>query len=97
MEIEAIKSSLIAADTQFIGAQAPNQVSFIDFVEAGVKSVNDDIVSATDLVDKFARGEGVQTDELMIALEQAQLSLKLAVEVKNKLTAAYQELFRMQV
>jgi flagellar hook-basal body complex protein FliE len=72
-------------------------VGFKDIIISGLTKVNDDIQAAKTLSEKYALGEPVPVDQLMISLGQAQLSLKLTVEVKNKLTAAYQELFRMQI
>lgn len=72
-------------------------VNFSDVMVGGLTKINDDIQAAKTLSEKFALGESVPVDELMMSLGQAQLSLKLAVEVKNKLTSAYQELFRMQI
>ena len=96
MQIEAIKALQVPAEIQPSNLHIPS-VSFTDVLGDGVQQINTDLRLADDLISRYARGENVDTDELMIALEQAQLSLKLAVEVKNKLTSAYQELFRMQV
>ncbi|MCV2885316.1 flagellar hook-basal body complex protein FliE [Aestuariibacter sp. AA17] len=96
MEIQPINLIEQKAISALEQTTAP-QPTFLSHIENGLQSVNQDLVTASDLVERYAQGEAIQTDELMIALEQAQLSLKLAVEVKNKLTAAYQELFRMQV
>ena len=44
-----------------------------------------------------AAGENVAPHTLMIAMEEAQMSLMLTVEVRNKVVEAYQELMRMQL
>ncbi|GGI67579.1 hypothetical protein GCM10007978_01540 [Shewanella hanedai] len=97
MEVEAIEIiGSLSEKMQVTSSQVPES-SFVDLIGEGVNKVSKDLNLASELVEKYARGEQVEVDEIMIAMEQAQLSLKLAVEVKNKLTAAYQELFRMQV
>ncbi|MBA4151905.1 MAG: flagellar hook-basal body complex protein FliE, partial [Acinetobacter sp.] len=35
--------------------------------------------------------------ELVMAMEQAKLSMQMAVEIRNRLIDAYQELTRMQI
>jgi flagellar hook-basal body complex protein FliE len=96
MEIEAIRALEVTSNIPLAPSQLP-EVSFVEMLGDGVHKVSNDMNVANELVEKFARGEPIAVDEVMVAMEQAQLSLKLAVEVKNKLTAAYQELFRMQV
>ena len=46
---------------------------------------------------KFATGESDNLHELMITLEEAKIALSLAVEVRNKILDAYQEILRMQI
>lgn len=45
----------------------------------------------------FALGEPIATHDLVLSMEQAKLTLQLAVEVRNRLVDGYQELVRMQV
>jgi len=52
---------------------------------------------ASALLSAFAVGEPVSSHELVIAMEQAKLSVQLAVEVRNRLVDAYQELTRLQI
>jgi flagellar hook-basal body complex protein FliE len=42
-------------------------------------------------------GQGVSLHQAMIAMEEANVSLQLMIEVRNKLLESYQELMRMQV
>jgi flagellar hook-basal body complex protein FliE len=53
--------------------------------------------SAGEQATKLAAGESVDLHDVMIAQEWASLSLDLAVQVRNKLVEAYQEVMRMQV
>ena len=46
---------------------------------------------------KLVTGESDNLHELMISLEEAKLALQLAVEVRNKILDAYQEILRMQI
>jgi flagellar hook-basal body complex protein FliE len=46
--------------------------------------------------DKFILGQ-VNVDQLMIASEQATLSLQLTTQIRNKVIEAYQEIMRTQI
>ena len=45
----------------------------------------------------FARGDSIEVHRVMIAAEQAKMQLMLAVEIRNKILQAYQDLQRIQV
>lgn len=45
----------------------------------------------------FIKGEDVDIHEVMFAGQEAKLSLQFAVEVRNKIIEAYQEINRMQL
>ena len=53
--------------------------------------------SAISKVENVIAGEDVELHTLMIELEVAKLQMQLAVEIRDKLVEAYQELSRMQV
>ena len=42
-------------------------------------------------------GEPRDVHEVMIAMEKAGISLRLMVQVRNKILAAYEEIMRLQV
>lgn len=46
---------------------------------------------------KLAAGEPVELHEVMLATEKANLAFELAVQVRNKVVEAYQEVMRMQI
>ncbi|MBI3967327.1 MAG: flagellar hook-basal body complex protein FliE [Chloroflexi bacterium] len=45
----------------------------------------------------LAAGEPVELHEVMLAQDRANLDFSLAVQVRNKLVDAYQEIMRMQI
>lgn len=59
--------------------------------------VNQDLVRADEAVKGLAAGESENLHQVMIALEEARLSLQLVAQVRNRLLDAYQEVLRMQV
>ena len=48
-------------------------------------------------VTALATGEKVSLHETMIAMEQADVSFRMMMQVRNKIVEAYQEILRMQV
>ena len=52
---------------------------------------------ADELTARLARGEPVELHEVIIATEKVQLALDLAVQLRNRVVEAYQEIMRMPV
>ncbi len=46
---------------------------------------------------QLATGEPIELHEVMLAQDRASLSLQLAIQVRNKLVEAYQDIMRMQI
>ena len=72
-------------------------VSFQDMFDKALQNLNDKQLNANQTVEKYLTGEVQDMHTVMLAMGQARLSMQLAVEVRNKLVEAYQELSRMQV
>lgn len=62
-----------------------------------LNKVNDKQIQSENTTDKFIKGDDVDIHQVMLKTEEAKLSLQLAVQVRNKLLEAYQEINRMQV
>src|SRR5580698_1635272 len=85
-----------------IGIQSPGAASSPG---AGFSSVLTDAISkvesfqnnATDSVNKFLSGEGEELHKVALASQQADLSLQLFMQVRNKVVTAYNQVMQMQV
>lgn len=76
---------------------AAGGLSFGQLVNEGLQGVNQRLmVSQTDL-QQLALGESRSLHEVMIRLEESRVSFQLAMQVRNRLLEAYQEVMRMQV
>ncbi|NLJ56934.1 MAG: flagellar hook-basal body complex protein FliE [Firmicutes bacterium] len=62
-----------------------------------LQKVNQQQLNAAKAVQELAAGELEDLHQVMIATEQARLSLQLAVQVTNKAVEAYKEITRMQI
>lgn len=79
----------------------PNQsatpsVNFSDVLMGALKDVNSAQINADDAVQSLAAGEA-NIQDTMIALQKADVSMKLMLEVRNKVLEAYQEVMRTQI
>ncbi|MGC8828570.1 MAG: flagellar hook-basal body complex protein FliE [Verrucomicrobiia bacterium] len=71
--------------------------SFENLLTNFVNQVNEKQNVADATVKGLLSGQEVSLHQAVIAMEEANLSFSLMVEVRNKLVEAYQELMRMQI
>ncbi len=71
--------------------------SFSTLLQQAMESLNAQFQAADQGAMQLAAGEPVDLHTVTIAMEQAELSLSLALQVRNKLLEAYQEVMRMNV
>lgn len=88
----SIGSLLPAATPQTTPAGQP----FADALHKLVDRVEATGAQANDAVGRMLEGSG-DVHEAMIALQQADTTFQLAMQVRNKLLQAYQEIMRMPV
>lgn len=74
------------------GAAPP--ASFADTLGQAIQAVDKTQLAADDQATKVANGGG-NLHEMSLALEKADVSMRLAVKVRNKLLDAYNEIMRM--
>nr|WP_232228351.1 MULTISPECIES: flagellar hook-basal body complex protein FliE [Paenibacillus] len=75
-------------------AQAIKQ--FSSYLNNALEGVAAQEANAQQVNNQFLLGK-VNADEMMIASEQALLSLQLTTQVRNKVIEAYQEIMRTQI
>lgn len=79
-----------------MSAGAPSK-DFSALLTDGISRLNDATTSASEMLASFSVGNNVAPHDLVIAMEQAKLSMQLAVEIRNRLVDAYQEITRLQI
>ncbi|MBP2001123.1 flagellar hook-basal body complex protein FliE [Paenibacillus shirakamiensis] len=77
---------------------SPNDTvqNFSSFLKNAIDSVAGQEENAKIMGDKYMTGK-VNMDQVMVASEQALLSLQLTSQVRNKVIEAYQEIMRIQM
>ncbi|WP_102400933.1 flagellar hook-basal body complex protein FliE [Haloimpatiens massiliensis] len=74
-----------------------DNLNFENFLKEKLDSVNEKQIKAEETTQNFITGEEKNIHNVMVNTAEAKLSLDMAIEVRNKIVEAYQELNRMQV
>ncbi len=63
----------------------------------GVKDINAKQMDAEHAVETLASGGDISVHEVMIAAEKANLSMQMGLQLRNKILAAYNELYNVKI
>jgi flagellar hook-basal body complex protein FliE len=104
MAIDAIPSSSTAlggvtrtgAAAKTAATAASGAGSFSDSLAGLLASVDESAGAANNAVANMVQGTG-EVHEAMIALQRAETTLQLTVQIRNKLVQAYQDVMRMPI
>jgi flagellar hook-basal body complex protein FliE len=77
-------------------ATAPREWGFTETLRGAMDQTKQLQATADIKVAGLLDGSGMDVHSAMIAVEQADLSFQLMMQVRNKIVAAYQEISRMQ-
>lgn len=78
------------------GAKAVDK-SFGDVLNNAINSVDQTEKESINMMQKLATGEVDNIHEVFLATQKAELTLNMALEVKNKVVEAYKEIMRLQL
>ena len=70
---------------------------FLDTLKNAIGKANDVQMQASQAVDALVTGQTQDLHGAMVALQQADVSFQLMMQIRNKLLSAYEEIQRMQV
>ncbi|CAB1241986.1 flagellar hook-basal body complex protein FliE [Clostridium sp. MT-14] len=93
-------NNAISEDGKVDGSTDENDSSISDFasmLKNELDEVNDQQVQADNSTKELIEGDRTDIHNVMLDTEQAKMSLELAVQIRNKLVDAYQELNRTQL
>ncbi len=71
--------------------------TFAEVLQKSFDQVNQHQLQADQAIKELAAGRSKNLHETMLAVERADSSLKLMMQVRNKVLDAYREIMRMQV
>ena len=72
------------------------ELSFSNVLKEELQKVNEKQINSDNAIQGYVKGEK-DIHEVMVASEEAKLSLELAIQVRNKILNAYEEFNKMQV
>jgi flagellar hook-basal body complex protein FliE len=98
-KIDALQSVLAASGTGMVPAKAASGPGgFLDLLKLSLDKVNETQGQAETLTKQFQMNEnGVTLEDAMVSMQKANISFQGAVQVRNKLVAAYHDIMNMQV
>ena len=74
-----------------------DKVNFTDVLNNAVNKVNDSQVKANNDIEALIKGDDITMHEVMLSTQEAQISMQLMLEMRNKLYYAYKELSSVQL
>ncbi len=74
-----------------------DKTQFADVLRNSLEEVDRLQKKADAAIESLATGGAASVHDTMIAMEQADVSFRLMMQVRNKIVEAYQEVLRMQV
>jgi flagellar hook-basal body complex protein FliE len=93
-EVAQIGSKLINNDNKLTEQSNSN---FTDIFKQAIDSVNQSQVNSDNMVQGFIKGEDVAMHDVMLSVQESQMSMQLLLEVRNKFVEAYQEINKVQL
>ncbi len=79
------------------GAAAPAGPAFSDRLKSAIQSVDAKQIQADDKLQAVAAGKDVDLHSTMIALQEADITLRAMVSVRDKVVDAYQQVMNMSI
>ncbi len=95
--VDTIKAPAIDAIKGAEEAQAASSGNFGDYLKASINAVEAVGSAASQSTERFLNGEGEELHQVALAMQKAELSFDLFMQVRNKVVSAYQEVMRMQL
>jgi len=99
MPISAVASVSTAPgiqDPSLAASSQPGEAPFGDLLRNALGGVDQLENQASTAVEGLLRGTGVDVHDAMIATQKAEMGFELALAVRNKAVAAYQQVMNMQ-
>lgn len=104
MSVESVLSQIRAMQDMVAGAQkvpapeAAGKADFAQLLRGSLDQVSNAEHQASQLSRAFEKGDAdVNLQDVMISMQKANISFQTAVQVRNRVVAAYQDMMNMQI
>ncbi|MFM1976573.1 MAG: hypothetical protein RL145_1419 [Pseudomonadota bacterium] len=93
-EVETMTAGAMSSP---VTAAPANLQSFTSLMTNGVADMQAKINHANEMVQAYALDDSIPAHSVMIALEEARISIELGLQVRNRLVEAYRDIMNMQL
>jgi len=94
--LNQVKNNTISTETS--NSNDEDKVNFGQVLKEAVNKVNDAQVSANNDIESLIKGDdNITMHDVMLSTQEAQMSMQLMLEIRNKLYDAYKELSSVQL
>ena len=99
MNIQSIGSSSLLNNIgmQSLEKNIDEKKSFSDVISNAINNVNEKQINADNSIESLIKGDDITMHEVMLSMQESQLSMQLLIEVRNKMGEAYQEINKIQL
>jgi flagellar hook-basal body complex protein FliE len=97
LPVQAVQALDASAPTATAQMARPSPTGFTHWVDHQLEALNSQLLQAEVGVQQLAAGEATNLHDVMLRLEESRLAFQLAVQVRNRVVEAYQDVLRMQV
>ena len=84
-------------DVSGISGEGIKESGFLDMLKSSIQEVNQHQIQSDHAISNLIAGRSKNIHETMLSVERADASLKLMMQVRNKIIDGYREIMRMQV
>lgn len=99
LNIQSIGTSSLLNNISLNEVNSDNNTgtNFSEVLGDAINKVNYAEINANNKIEALIKGEDVSMHEVMLAMQESQLSLQALIEVRNKTVEAYQEISKLQL
>jgi len=92
---QGIKNNVL--NKEQVVSNEESKANFSDVINDAINKVNETQVNANSMIEGLIKGEDVSMHDVMLSVQESQMSMQLMLEVRNKLFDAYQEISKVQL
>lgn len=98
-QIKAITIPTVSVDGAIAGPATGGARSsgFVDSLQKAISKANDIQLEANHATEALMTGQTQNIHQTMVALQEADVSFQLMMQIRNKILSAYDEIQRMQI
>lgn len=99
MNIQSLGTNSLINNIETIGLEKniDEKKNFSEVISDAINDVNDKQIKADNNIESLIKGDDITMHEVMISMQESQLSMQLLIEVRNKMVEAYQEINKIQL